>query len=150
MKLRNKRTGEIVSLDGEITYDNKVRLLKHYDSLAELCEDWEDYEEPKGYWYIDSDGDIMHEPSDDRCEFDNNCREIGNYFETQEEAELAVEKLKAITRLKNKGLVFRHHEESTVCGQITDLWISADFGNKPVYFNDVTKEDLDLIFGGKE
>lgn len=27
MKLRNKKTGEIVSLQGELTYDCKVRLL---------------------------------------------------------------------------------------------------------------------------
>lgn len=42
MKLRNKQTGEIVSLEGELLFDNKVMLLKQYTSLAELNEEWED------------------------------------------------------------------------------------------------------------
>ena len=42
MKLRNKKTGEIVSLDGELLFDDKVVLLKQYNSLAELNEVWED------------------------------------------------------------------------------------------------------------
>ena len=40
MKLRNKKTGEIV----EATDFN---IISDYNSLAELNEEWEDYEEPK-------------------------------------------------------------------------------------------------------
>lgn len=43
MKLRNKKTGEIVSLQGELAYDDKVRFLSYYNSLTELNEEWEDY-----------------------------------------------------------------------------------------------------------
>lgn len=130
MKLKTKfqdgdfELGEVVDVyiatgaDGMIILryeDSEGSYAFHYKSLKELYDEWEDApEEPKGYWYLDSDGDHLHEPSDDRCEFDNNCREIGNYFETEEECMKAVEWLKAITRLKNKGLVFRHHEESTI------------------------------------
>ena len=38
MKLRNKKTGEIL-------YDCSTEVLA-YDTLAELNEDWEDYKEP--------------------------------------------------------------------------------------------------------
>lgn len=103
MKLKNRKTGEIVSLEGELTFDDKVRLLKHYNSLAELCEEWEDYEEPKEYWFLNSLGEIIRpidtedwEPGDD-----NYHREIGNYFETKEEAEKAVKRLKAWKRLSD-------------------------------------------------
>jgi hypothetical protein len=51
MKLRNKKTGEIVSFQGELIYDDKVRLLTHYNSLAELIAEWEDMPEEK--WVID-------------------------------------------------------------------------------------------------
>ena len=37
MKLKNKKTGEIVSVGGELM------LLKQYSSLAELNEEWEDF-----------------------------------------------------------------------------------------------------------
>lgn len=43
MKLRNKKTGEIVILEGELLFDNKIVLLKQYNSLSELNEEWEDY-----------------------------------------------------------------------------------------------------------
>ena len=65
MKLRNKKTGEIVETDymfgvsipttetfGCKSYDQ----IAAYSSLAELNEEWEDYEEQKGYWSVDSDG----------------------------------------------------------------------------------------------
>ena len=107
MKLRNKKTGEIAEV---LTDSIAVNILMdqhditaYYTSLAELNEEWEDYEKPKEYWYIDADGGLLCEPSDDRCKFDNKCREIGNHFETKEEAEQAVERLKKLQNLKNRG-----------------------------------------------
>ena len=138
MKLRNKKTGEIVSLQGELTYDDKVRLLTYYNSLAELNEEWEDYEKPKecDYYTIESDGSILksHKPK-----FINNLldpmKSIGNYFETKEEAEKAVEKLKALTEAKEDGLKIKgyyyNHE---------DLVILADIGK-------CNKLTLDTLFG---
>jgi hypothetical protein len=57
MKLRNKKTGETVEfryLQSDYiaplvltTYENDKPEMYKYNSLAELNEDWEDYEEPK-------------------------------------------------------------------------------------------------------
>lgn len=68
MKLRNKKTGEIIDLSkGSITdvgYGSSIQLqaldrynkpIWNYNSLAELNEVWEDYEEPKDLWIIDAE-----------------------------------------------------------------------------------------------
>lgn len=97
MKLRNKKTGEINL--GDLHLDD-------FNSLAELNEEWEDaQEEPKEYFYIYADGNIYKDVQDDLRE-DNGCKEIGNYFETSEQAEKVVEKLKAFKRLKDLGFKF--------------------------------------------
>lgn len=93
MKLRNKKTGEIKELpDGLFCGDN----------LKKICEEWEDVpEELKKYWYIDIDGGIMFDNvEDDTVKV---MREIGNYFDTREEAEKALERLKKLQNLKNRG-----------------------------------------------
>lgn len=56
MKLKNKKTGEIVETDFEFSvavpdvedlYDIKTfKEIKGYSSIKELSEEWEDYEEP--------------------------------------------------------------------------------------------------------
>ena len=111
MKLRNKKTGEIVEfgyLQSDYvaplvltTYENDKPKMYSYASLAELNAEWEDYKEPKGYWYIRDGGNIDHNLYGKSII--NRHKEIGNYFETKEEAEKAVEKLKAWKRLKDKG-----------------------------------------------
>ena len=147
MKLRNKKTGEIVSLQGELTYDDKVRLLTHYNSLAELNEEWEDApEEPKPWWYIDitlvvKQGELFLSKHVEQF------KTVGNYFNTREEAEKAVKKLKAWKRLKDKGFKFdgydvAHNSNGNLAGQIF-----YDAGNYSI--EDVEKE-MDLLFGGEE
>ena len=143
MKLKNKKTGEIGRLKSN---------YKCYNSLAELCEEWEDYEEPKEYWFIGYDAQI-----ESICEKDSDegsieaDKEIGNYFETKEEAEKAVERLKAWKRLKGKGFRFVDFEEKDR-GCIGDLAIYAhiepDFSSRAEYeeFN----QYLDLLFGGEK
>ena len=87
MKLKNKKTGEIRELpDGFFCGD----------SLKKICEEWQDYEEPKEWWYIDIHG--PHKVTNDDEYYKQvkaASKEIGNYFETKEEAEEVVEKLKA-------------------------------------------------------
>ena len=93
MKLRNKRTGEIVETDYKLSISipddekfygcNTYNQLKAYDSLAELNEEWEDYEEPKEYWYLENDGDIDNHRWDGD-DYDKRMMLIGNYFETKE------------------------------------------------------------------
>lgn len=110
MKLRNKKTGGIIDAvmtgENEIEFQERGSLDRYtYSSLAELNEEWEDYDEaePKKYWYLTGRGGIDWIEDDD-SDFDNDHKEIGNYFETKEEAERAAEKLKAWKRLSDKGL----------------------------------------------
>lgn len=157
MKLRNKRTGEIGNLvlninpnresfavlsteDGDTICGNLV--IADYDSLAELNEEWEDVpEEPKEYWYIEPNGVIARIDEWDCCTENDRevMRLIGNYFDTREEAEKAVEKLKAWKRLKDKG--FR----VTLRGGKGNAWLQANWGNLQGDYSDVL-----LLFGGEE
>lgn len=118
MKLRNRRTGEIATLtlstNGEDMIIMGNDMLAHITKLSEL-KDYEDYEdpkeskepkEPKKYWFINSGGETAsYYEEDEEPEDTEACKEIGNYFETEEEAEKAVEKLKAWKRLKDKGFI---------------------------------------------
>ena len=156
MKLRNKKTGEIGNLvlninpnresysvlsteNGDTICGNLV--IGDYDTLAELNEEWEDYEEPKTFWAISWAGEPEeYDAKNTPEELKNMAKQIGNCFETREEAEKAVEKLKAWKRLEDKGF------------EIND-WAVADnyeirlFGH---YSRAGIKDDLDLLFGGEE
>ena len=152
----NKKTGEIGLLcyttsDGsliiqDINTKNNYEYIAKYDSLAELNAEWEDYEEPKDVWWLDNEGNVNHASRiDDYC-FKKN-KQIGNYFETKEEAEKAVKKLNAWKRLKDKGFKFdlwdydgSNYQERIRTGRIL-------FRVKDYEEND---KDLDLLFGGEE
>ena len=138
MKLRNRKTGEIV----EATDFN---IISDYNSLAELNSEWEDYEEPKEYWRITDLGEIKSIRLDQHHQNIEKCKAIGNYFETEEEAEKAVEKLKAWKRLKDKGFRFdgKTLDTSKRFGSIF-YWL-----DKNAYSEDYI-DDLDLLFGGEE
>lgn len=154
MKLRNKKTGEI----GDIAQTSNNAIIVYYpivdgvainpqhraiyESLVELNMEWEDYEEPKEYWYIDYGGRIKA-INDANDEEDVARKEIGNYFETREEAEKAVDKLKAWKRLKKCGL--RFWDLDTV-----HLKIGYSFENYTKEDIPQLKKDLALIFGGEE
>lgn len=113
MKLRNKKTGEIIEVLAKISFikrnDNFIDSeVNTFDSLAKLNENWEDYEEPKECWYIDWNGEVQHFKNW-HFSFDEDieqCKQIGNYFETKEEAEKAVEKLKAWKLLKDYNVKY--------------------------------------------
>ena len=150
MKLRNKKTGEIREIK-DILVDGMFRV----NSLADLNEEWEDYEEQKNteyYWYIGYKNEIRTARHHSLSRFADNQitttrKEIGNYFETREEAERAVEKLKAWKRLKDKNFHFLKYS-ALGCGEIE---FSLDF-------EDMDDEgeigelqaDLELLFGGEE
>ena len=149
MKLRNKKTGKIgrVVIAGDsylITEDNEEnRLIGEYQYLKWLLEDWEDYKESKEYWYIESDGSIIqnHKPTYINHLLDG-LKSIGNYFETKEEAEKAVEKLKAFKRLKDAGFKFKDFGRLNDCA----FFIRATSNESWSELYD----DLDLVFGGEE
>lgn len=151
MKLRNKKTGEIGKLsvytDGHVSVDDVVNpwqenAIKSYNSLADLNEEWEDYEEPKKYWYITGEGDICRDDIK-HSEWIEERKSIGNYFETEEEAERAVERLRAWKRLRDKGLRF---ERWGIGGEYGNTITFSDY----IEYNDETRADLDLLFGGEE
>lgn len=122
MRLKNKKTGEIRELpDGFFCGDN----------LKKICEEWEDYKEPKGIQCI------YYVNHFDAAKIDGVI--VG--FETKEEAEQAVEKLKAWKRLRDKGL-----HVTTFYVEDGSLVIRAKTHNSSGAEN---WEDLDLIFGGE-
>jgi hypothetical protein len=155
MKLRNKKTGKIGNFCYGYTNELCVSWQKddgfwgkqEYKSLAELNEEWEDYEEPKEYFMTEF-GDISPlilpngEPMFSERHI-NKLKAIGNYFETKEEALKAVEKLKAWKRLKDKG--FRFEGWGTGGEYGSTITFSDD-----IEYNDETIADLDLLFGGEE
>ena len=139
MKLRNKKTGEIVDYNPTLErWNGPSKETKHYVSLAELNDEWEDYEELKAY-YIGRCGTIEEfDPTKDVA-LTEMLKEIGNYFETKEEAEKAAKKLQAWTRLNNKG--FR----ITLRGCKGNAWLEANWGNLQGDYSDVL-----FLFGGEE
>lgn len=144
MKLRNKKTGEIDDYIFEVITDridlyrrvghSDTKNIYHYNSLAELNADWEDYEETKEFWYIYAD-----KPQRAECGhiLEEDFKAIGNYFETKEEAEKAVERLRAWKRLKDKGFEI-------------DNYLANEKGMELFcHYYGAVKSDLDLLFGGE-
>lgn len=153
MKLRNKKTGEIgkpafIGVDYEITIlpEDKNKKARYYKTLAELNEEWEDYEEPEEYWCITGRGNL-HYLQDMTDENDKDHREIGNYFETKEQAEKAVEKLKAWHKL------IGYWETEILGWEIRDMPTGGNWQTVNVKFNIKARKEpmelLDLLFGGE-
>lgn len=161
MKLKNKKTGEIVEVESlyltqtqelYLNYINEENKQKVYmtDKIASFNLDWEDYEEPKDFWYIDdfmimcgTEGEFT---TPDLASFTKKdiekLKEIGNYFESKEEAEKALKKLKAFKRLKDNGMIkYSFHKEKT--------GIDLDFYTLTI-LAPRDKDSLDLLFGGEE
>ena len=173
MKLKNKKTGETgYYLHTHRDYKTgvlKVAVLKDgvpfsefkpyepiydYDSLAELNKEWCDYEEPKDFWFIDPEILIACESTDpllcDKKVAIETMKLIGNYFDSREEAEKAVEKLKAWKRLKDKGFRF---DLSPALGHCDDKKFDISIiGTMPAkwWYNDKVVDDIHYIFGGEE
>ena len=145
MRLKNKKTGGIATLtmsnNGEsLLLMEDGKMLAYNVKLSDL-EEWEDYEEPKEYWYIYGNQVLKNE-----CDgvMEDWFKEIGNYFETKEEALATVEKLKAIKRLKDKGFRFVMCDDRVEGGK---LFIVAKM---PVLEIKESQDDLDLLFGGED
>lgn len=159
MRLKNKKTGEIheitqaVSLSDDM--DKKFAIYSKseghnyaYRTLAELNDEWEDYEEPKPWWYIDITLDVKQ----GELFLSNHVEQfkiVGNYFETKEQAEKAVEKLKAWKRLKDKGFRFGHFVTYGEDGYGKVVFkcdeIKLGYENAKEFY-----EDIVLLFGGEE
>ena len=151
MKLKNKKTGEIgypyfqnwKEISCVIVDENRIQIAE-YTSLAELNAEWEDYEEPNGYYYVTTTGSIKYDDTP-FCGIHKNRKFIGNYFETKEEAEKAVERLRAWKRLKDKGYRFSKWFTRVEGG----IQINMEY-NKYDGIDSECRNDLDLLFGGEE
>ena len=142
MRLRNKKTDEIVDYisfekggGGQITmYVFDTNKHYYYNSLAELNEEWEDYEEPKGtalYWTILTLQNFIENEPDDRWVDLEDCKQM-------------LEKLKAWRRLEEKGFRFVNNSLDICCHTI-NFKVDTQFD-----MTDETSRDLHLIFGGEE
>lgn len=172
MKLKNKKTGETgYYLHTHRDYKTgvlKVAVLKDgvpfpefkpyepiydYDSLAELNEEWCDYEEPKEYWFIDEFGLVQKEIEyyyEENKEAVHDKRiAVGNYFETREEAELAVERLRAWKRVKRDLVSLNWQRERDGSFSVWGEFKTGNTLRADVYL-DIHSKDLDLLFGGEE
>lgn len=159
MKLKNKKTGEIKEAeareDGIYLYDETTEQWYKYE-LSLLAECWEYYQEPKEYWYIDERGLVC-------CKrlvaVDNTAtkKEIGNYFSSKEEAERAVECLRAWKRLRDKGFRFDGWEDLSTKMTLDDFMpftrdvIDTDnvIGFRMDDYHDCIG-DLDILFNEEE
>lgn len=120
------------------------------NSLAELNEEWEDYEELEHWYSVSGTGKVSEWST--ICfstETKDKMKSIGNYFKTKEKAEKAVEKLKAWKRLKDKG--FRIRRNNYRDGMMyLHIWNDTTDEPTPLDKNSETFKDLDLLFGGEE
>lgn len=156
MKLRNKKTGKIVRVeflsnwqtdDGtEIGFrECNTNVVYSYNSLAELNAEWEDYEEPKDFWSITMYGGRTHVNQVNEPNI-SDLEEIGNCFNTKEDAEDAIDKLKAWKRLRHKGFRFTEWYNPDGCEPF--IVIETNLDNDDVENKELEK-DLDLLFGGE-
>ena len=140
MKLRNKKTGEIrpaeAMEDGIYLYDKTTKRWYKY-ALYLLAKYWQYYEEPKVAYFIDAQGDVCEFQDTDVDDWTKE-EQIGNKFETKEEAEKAIEKLKAYKRLRDKGFRFKYLENNSIV-------FDAGEGIDDQHIN-----DMNLLFGEEE
>lgn len=128
-----------------------IKVIRSYNSLAEFNSKWEDApEEPKKFWYIEGDGDI-HSIRTELCEEleIHTMKRIGNHFETKEEAEKAVERLRAWQRLKDKGFEFDGIDFSH---RAVKFKVPSSFfnGEENIFVSGQSDADLRFLFGGEE
>lgn len=151
--------GEVVEADIYYGGSGRIKVIAepvrggmitfYFETLKGMNEMFEDApEEPKEYWYIDWNGEAGR--SDIHDERTEQMKLIGNYFESKEEAEKAVEKLKAFKRLKDKGFSFDPVDRyEALCGNGFNIPITATMPPEAYTDTEVSK-DLDICFGGEE
>lgn len=153
MRLKNKRTGKIIEAvivdhgaEWEIRNLYTDEDIQTYNSLAELNSEWEDApEEPKKFWYITAWGDV-YEYSQSQFAIKQK-QAIGNYFETEEEAKKAVERLRAWKRLKDNGFKIKGWKFTPDMEQIQGNYVKIEAEIPQILINE---KDIDLLFGGEE
>lgn len=159
MKLRNKKTGEVVLATNMAVGFAEDGTDRWYHSLAELNEEWEDYKEPNERWYINEENEPQRVGFGDPVEDIENLEELGLLFNTKEETEKTVEKLKALKRLKDNGFEFENWRtwESATGYSCFDRNVAHSYYAAFTFRNtdrlekdEQVKSDLDLLFGGEK
>ena len=155
------KAGEIFKLKGGNLYyypaengtrdahwSDKIMAYNHktLEKFPNILDEWfEEVEEPKEHWMIGVFGDVDIVSSLFPDDMIDKLREIGNYFETKEEAELEVRKLKSWKRLKDNGFSFERWKKScNTDGKI--IFHLDELGPRLANFRD----DLNTLFGGEE
>ena len=148
-KLKNRKSGIIGKLhyspDKEYCFTvvtEDPADIEIYKTLEELSKTWTDHEEPKEYWAIDCfspDGELVSQFG--RCSerIIENRKKIGNCFSSKEEAEKAVEKLKAWKRLEDRHFKFDDYD---ILNQTVTWSASREY--------DQYENDIKLLFGDEE
>jgi hypothetical protein len=129
---------------GLFTYDIDNHRYIPVEQADGLISDMNYCPEPKKYWYITGEGGICIDDIK-YSDWIEERKSIGNYFETEAEAEKAVEKLKAFKRLKDKGFVFEYY--------ILDSGYNKIIFDMPIENEqdlESSRGDLDLLFFGGE
>ena len=152
MKLRSKETGEIIPAeareDGIYLFDKTTEQWNKYE-LPLLAEYWEYCREPKEFWYISQDGGIFLDTDTITQDNADRLEAIGNYFKTEEEAEKAVEKLKAWKRLKDNGFSFEGTNNNKRRSEyFINYYLGKSFNSQEEC--EQAMKDLVMLFGGKE
>ena len=142
----------------EAHWSDKIMAYHHkiLEKFPNILDEWfEEVEEPKNFWFIDeyspACGVLAENYNPDFWRYDeyhiDKLKQIGNYFSSKEEAELAVEKLKAWKRLKDKGFKFKEWKHTPFMETVDGYNIHIEaYIDKIV---DVMK-DLDLLFSRGE
>lgn len=142
MRLRHKKTGSIHEL-------SEIEITE-YGSLKEFNEDWEDApKEPETYWYLDDCGSILRASRTDKNYIEQEemlRKQLGNHFESAEEARKVKHKLEALRRLRKKGLKFEYWDKTF--GHLFTIVCKMD-GNADL-LSTLAGEDLTLLFGREE
>lgn len=131
---------------GLFTFDSDSHKYVSIENADEIISCINFQPEPKEAWAIGEFGEL-YEVSGLPLNRIEKLKEIGNYFETEDEAEKAVERLKVLKRLKDNNLRFRRGRMTFV--NTDDVFTTMDVGVKVDTYVDV-EADLDLLFGGEE
>lgn len=118
-----------------------------YDDFKTFTDDWEDVpEEPKEYWYISDFGYVFNHEINNKSVKSTieEMKLIGNYFESKEEAEAAVEKLLAWKRLRDKGFRFNSCKIEMSEIVVPEITITAFIDTE----EPETLNLINLLFGG--
>lgn len=152
-KLQNKKTGEICEFMIHKRVENSKDGNPVYEPFTDSVEDWKDYEDPKyeDGWLISCGTDYIQPVyagfSDETLK---KVDELGLLFETEEDAKNAVEKLKALKRLRDKGFKFAGFSEGSIDFKLDEEYAEFTYNGYDegceFYINNDVDEDLDTLF----